>query len=181
MSQCSACCFKANNVNYIDKTSKKNASDFICLWLTNHTLHWDWRTGTIQPGSFGSSWKGHLIWNTCVTPLLGIDSTAPGAPLFSDEWHSHPFSISVDPCGASCWSNFPILHLCRKPVWEVPGLGSKLYPAFISWTTSGIIQLDPCLVEKRVWTWGSRLKINRSAVCWWKKRHRQKRENRLKM
>lgn len=142
----------------------------------------NWRKGTIQPGCFGSSWKGcvlELLLNTWqCTPLLqvllsvGTSGTATPSP---PAWiHVELPAEALSPSCASmesqcgrCWCAAVQYVCCLR----------ELYPAFISCITSGIIQLDPCLVETSVWTWGKGLKINSSEVFWWEECHRQKREN----
>lgn len=138
----------------------------------------NWRKGTIQPGCFGSSCKGYVSWNFCIT--LG---SAHHCSKCSSVW-GQVAQPPLPHLHGSMWS-FPILCL----PWEAsvggagvlqsntPAVCSKPYPAFISWTTSGIIQLDPCLVETSVWTWGRGLKINCNEVFWWEECHRQKGEN----
>lgn len=148
----------------------------------------NWRKGTIQPGCFGSSWKGHGSWNFCIT--LG---SAHHCSKCSSVWGQVAQPPSPHLHG-SMWSFLLKLFCHPVPPWEasVGGAGvlqsnacclqralpciyflNNLFPEY----SSGIIQLDPCLVETSVWTWGKGLKINYSKVFWWEECHRQKRKN----
>lgn len=98
----------------------------------------NWRKGTIQPGCFGSSWKGHVSWNLCIT--LG---SAHHCSKCSSVW-GQVAQPHLPYLQGSMWSFVLNLFPHLVPPWgtrvggagvlqsNTPAVCSELYPAFIS-------------------------------------------------